>query len=145
MTQKPIATIRPVLPAGNITPSPPSGQALGQYGINIMHPRKHSNPLTKNLQPCVYVRTTVAVRDGGLFDVLVKTPSNTLPSMKAAGTNKGSSMPKKVRPFLYSHETHHSAQLKARDRFPHHPGPSRLRKPSPGSAKPTGLTVPSPS
>jgi len=154
MKKKPLATMRLVLLAGNLTPSPLLGQALGQYGINIMHFCKQFNSLTKNLQPHICVRVTLVIEGSAQFDVLVKTPSNTFLLITCASISKGSSVPGKTGThkgvpqsgaessgFVYTNELFHLAQLKACDRFLHHLGPLRLCKSFLGSAKSMGLTV----
>jgi large subunit ribosomal protein L11 len=58
---KKIATIRLILLAGKAAPSPISGQAFGQYGINIMEFCKIFNQQTKNIVASVYIPTTVTI------------------------------------------------------------------------------------
>jgi len=48
MAQKILALINLQLPAGQATPAPPVGPALGQHGVNIMAFVKEYNAKTKN-------------------------------------------------------------------------------------------------
>ena len=48
MAQKIKGFIKLQIPAGQATPAPPVGPALGQYGVNIMSFTKDFNERTKN-------------------------------------------------------------------------------------------------
>ena len=95
MNQKPIATIRLTLLANRAAPSPILGQALGQYGINIMDFCKKFNSLTKNIKEIVYVPTTITVFSSNLFEITIKTPTTCYLFKQVANITKGSPLPKK--------------------------------------------------
>jgi len=48
MAKKVVATVKLQIPAGNATPSPPVGPALGQHGVNIMEFCKAFNARTQD-------------------------------------------------------------------------------------------------
>jgi large subunit ribosomal protein L11 len=140
--KKPIATIRLTLLARSATPSPILGQALGQYGINIMEFCKNFNNQTKNIKERTPVPALVAIYSNGVFETTVKTPSNTYLLKKAANISKGSSMPKKnnlEEAYIYPKEIYHLAVLKACDRLMNHLNLKSICKTLIGSAKSMGL------
>ena len=90
---KQIATVLKLqLPAGQASPAPPVGPALGQAGVNIMQFVKEYNERTQKLSGnIVPVELTVyAVRS---FDMLLKTPPASDMIKKAAGVTAASSRP----------------------------------------------------
>ena len=48
MAQKVVGLIKLQIPAGQATPAPPVGPALGQHGVNIVAFTKDFNERTKN-------------------------------------------------------------------------------------------------
>lgn len=61
--------------ANSAAPSPVLGQALGQYGINIMNFCKKFNEQTKNIKKGILVPTRVTVYSQTSFEIEIKTPS----------------------------------------------------------------------
>jgi large subunit ribosomal protein L11 len=68
-------TIKLRLLANSAAPSPVLGQALGQYGINIMNFCKKFNQQTQNLKQGILVPTRVTVYSQTSFEIEIKTPS----------------------------------------------------------------------
>jgi|UniRef100_A0A7V3KML9 large subunit ribosomal protein L11 len=91
-----VAQVRLQLPAGQATPAPPVGPALGQHGINLMQFVKEFNDRTRNLQGLV-VPVIVTVYKDRSFTFEVKTPLASELLKKAAGIVKGSGEPNKVK------------------------------------------------
>ena len=94
MAKKVIGELKLQLPAGKATPAPPVGPALGQRGINIMEFVKAFNAKTADkvgmISPVVI--TVYADRS---FTFILKTPPASILIKKAAGKEKGSSVPNK--------------------------------------------------
>jgi len=141
MEKKPIATIRPTLIAGKAAPSPLLGQALGQYGINIMEFCKNFNNQTKNLKEHVYIPTGIKIYNRDSFEVIVKTPSTTFLLKQTANITKGSSNTKKsnLEAFILLKEIYHTAILKKCDRILSDIGVKPLCRTILGTAKSMGL------
>ncbi|MDI6851506.1 MAG: 50S ribosomal protein L11 [bacterium] len=91
-----VAQVRLQLPAGQATPAPPVGPALGQHGVNLMQFVKEFNDRTRNLQGLV-VPVIVTVYKDRSFTFEVKTPLASELLKKAAGIVKGSGEPNKVK------------------------------------------------
>ena len=81
------------LPAGQATPAPPVGPALGQHGVNIMEFCKAYNDATKNQQPGLIVPVELTVYQDRSFTFVVKTPPASVLIKRAAGIEKGSAEP----------------------------------------------------
>jgi large subunit ribosomal protein L11 len=96
MAKKVIGTIKLQLPAGNATPSPPVGPALGQYGVNIMEFCKAFNAKTQDKQGLI-IPVVITVYADRSFTFITKTPPASILLKKAAGIEKGSSEPNKVK------------------------------------------------
>jgi large subunit ribosomal protein L11 len=75
--KKYIAKIRLTLYAQKAAPSPLLGQALGQYGINIMEFCKKFNSQTQNIKKNVLVPTCIYIISSNSFQIQIKTPSLT--------------------------------------------------------------------
>ncbi len=94
MAKKISGYIKLQIPAGQATPAPPVGPALGQHGVNIMEFCKAFNAKTKDGNGIVTpVEITVfAVRS---FTFITKTPPAAVLLKSAAGLEKGSGEPNK--------------------------------------------------
>lgn len=91
-----VAQVRLQLPAGQATPAPPVGPALGQHGVNLMQFVKEFNDKTRDKQGLV-VPVIVTVYKDRSFTFEVKTPLASELLKRAAGIVKGSGEPNKVK------------------------------------------------
>jgi len=80
------------LPAGQASPAPPVGPALGQAGVNIMQFVKEYNERTQKLSGNI-VPVELTVYADRSFDMLLKTPPASDMIKKAAGVTAASSRP----------------------------------------------------
>ena len=80
--------------AGAANPAPPIGPALGQHGVNIMEFCKAYNAATESQRGNV-IPVEITVYEDRSFDFILKTPPASRLILKAAGLDKGSSIPQK--------------------------------------------------
>src|SRR5918912_3173232 len=80
--------------AGQATPAPPVGPALGQHGVNIMEFVKAYNAATEQQRGDV-VPAQISVYEDRSFTFVLKTPPAARLLIKAAGVQKGSGVPHK--------------------------------------------------
>ncbi len=93
MAKKVEAYIKLQVPAGSANPSPPVGPALGQHGVNIMEFCKAFNAQTQSMDKGMPVPVIITVYNDRSFSFVVKTPPASFLLKKAAGVQKGSSVP----------------------------------------------------
>lgn len=93
MAKKIDAYIKLQVPAGDAKPSPPVGPALGQHGVNIMDFCKAFNAETQDMEKGLPVPVVITVYADKSFTYIKKTPPAAVLLMKAAGIQKGSSVP----------------------------------------------------
>jgi large subunit ribosomal protein L11 len=86
------AEIKIELPAGQATPAPPVGTALGPHAVNIMDFVKQYNAATANQQGNV-IPVVITIYEDRTFTFVLKTPPAAVLLAKAAGVEKGSSEP----------------------------------------------------
>src|SRR5438445_11414550 len=92
---KPVqALVKLQVPAGNATPAPPIGPALGQHGVNIMEFCKAFNARTQG-QPGLIIPVVITVYADRSFTFITKTPPAAVLLKRAAGIAKGSGTPNK--------------------------------------------------
>ncbi len=96
MAKKIIAQIKLQLPAGKATPAPPVGPALGQHGVNIMEFCKQFNAKTSD-QPGMIIPAVLTVYADRSFSFITKTPPASILLKKAAGLERASGEPNKVK------------------------------------------------
>ncbi|MBP5460471.1 MAG: 50S ribosomal protein L11 [Clostridia bacterium] len=94
MAQKVIGFIKLQIPAGQATPAPPVGPALGQHGINIMSFTKEFNERTKNDMGLI-IPVVITVYADHSFTFITKTPPAAVLIKKACGLDKASGEPNK--------------------------------------------------
>ncbi len=82
------------IPAGQATPSPPVGPALGQHGVNIMDFCKAFNAQTKGKEGTV-IPVIISVYKDRSFTFITKSPPASALLKQAAGIAKGSGNPSK--------------------------------------------------
>jgi len=94
MAKKVIAQVKLQLPAGQATPAPPVGPALGQHGVNIMEFVKAFNEKTRN-QEGMIIPVIITIYGDRSFTFELKTPPASILLKKAAGIETGAHNPKK--------------------------------------------------
>ena len=92
--KKLVKTFTLQLPAGQATPAPPVGPALGQHGVNIMEFVKAYNAATDSSRGDI-VPAQISVYEDRSFTFVLKTPPAARLLIKAAGVPKGSGVPHK--------------------------------------------------
>jgi large subunit ribosomal protein L11 len=90
------AIIKLQIKAGAATPAPPVGPALGQHGVNIMEFCKAYNAATESQRGDV-VPVEISVYEDRSFTFVTKTPPAARLLLKAAGIEKGSGEPHRVK------------------------------------------------
>src|ERR1700693_5454566 len=96
MAKKVVGQIKLQIPAGAANPSPPVGPALGQRGVNIMEFCKAFNAQTQ-AQAGLIIPVIITVFADRSFTFITKTPPAAVLLKKAAGIEKGSGEPNKVK------------------------------------------------
>ncbi|MBK8178436.1 MAG: 50S ribosomal protein L11 [Planctomycetes bacterium] len=76
-------------PAGQATPAPPVGPALGSHGVNIAAFVKQFNDATRAQQGLI-IPVEITVYKDRSFDFVLKSPPAAVLLKKAAGIEKGS-------------------------------------------------------
>lgn len=92
MAKEVVATIKLQLEAGNATPSPPVGPALGAHQVNIMEFCNAFNARTKK-QAGTIIPVVITVYKDHSFTFVTKTPPAAVLLKQAAGLAKGSGEP----------------------------------------------------
>ena len=96
MAKKVIGYIKLQVPAAKANPSPPVGPALGQHGVNIMQFVKEFNSRTAE-QAGLVIPVVITVYADRSFSFITKTPPAAVLLLKAAGLEKGSGEPNKLK------------------------------------------------
>ena len=94
MAKKVPGYIKLQIPAGQATPAPPVGPALGQQGVNIMEFCKTFNARTQGQQGLI-IPVVITVYSDRSFTFVTKTPPAAVLLLRAAGLQKGSGVPNK--------------------------------------------------
>jgi len=92
--KKLVKTFTLQLKAGQATPAPPVGPALGQHGVNIMEFCKAYNAASESQRGDI-VPAQISVYEDRTFSFVLKTPPASQLLIKAAGIPKGSGVPHK--------------------------------------------------
>ena len=90
--RKVAAVIKIELPAGQATPAPPVGTALGPHAVNIMDFVKQYNAATA-AQVGSVIPVEITIYEDRTFSFVLKTPPAAVLLRKAAGVEKGSGTP----------------------------------------------------
>ncbi|MFH2102779.1 MAG: 50S ribosomal protein L11 [Chloroflexota bacterium] len=115
MAKKLKAIVRLQIEAGKANPAPPIGPALAGHGINIMAFCKEYNARTSNRLGEILPAEITAYTDGS-FTFILKTPPAAVLLRKAAGVDKGSSVPNKDKVGQVTRtQVREIAELKMRD------------------------------
>ena len=96
MAKKVTGYIKLQIPAGQATPAPPVGPALGQHGVNIMEFCKTFNARTQGQQGLI-IPVVVTVFSDRSFTFITKTPPAAVLLKRAANIAKGSAEPNKTK------------------------------------------------
>ena len=94
--KKVAALIKLQINAGQATPAPPIGPALGQHGVNIMEFCRAYNAQTEGQRGNV-IPVEITVYEDRSFTFVTKTPPAAELIKKAAGVPKGSGEPHKTK------------------------------------------------
>ncbi|GGQ33400.1 50S ribosomal protein L11 [Actinomadura coerulea] len=90
------ALVKVQLQAGQATPAPPVGTALGPHGVNIMDFCKQYNAATEAQRGNV-IPVEITIYEDRSFSFVTKTPPAAQLILKAAGVEKGSGEPHKTK------------------------------------------------
>ncbi len=94
MAKKRIGFVKLHVPAGQATPAPPVGTALGPHGINIMDFCRQFNTQTQS-QSGMIIPVELTIYQDRSFSFITRTPPAAVLLRKEAGIEKGSPMPNK--------------------------------------------------
>jgi large subunit ribosomal protein L11 len=91
-----VTTLKLQLPAGQATPAPPVGTALGPHGVNLMDFVKAYNDATSSQRGQI-IPVEISIYEDRSFDFVMKTPPAAALLRQAARVDKGSGEPNKVK------------------------------------------------
>jgi len=92
MAKKITGYVKLQIPAGQATPAPPVGPALGQHGLNIMDFCKAFNAKTQKMQGTI-IPVVITVFSDRTYTFVTKTPPASFLLRQAAAVEKGSGEP----------------------------------------------------
>jgi large subunit ribosomal protein L11 len=95
MSKEVVARIKLQLVAGQASPAPPVGTALGPQGVNIMLFVREFNERTNKFEEGMVVPVLLTIFKDKSFTFILKTPPASYLLKKAAGIAKGSGTPNK--------------------------------------------------
>ena len=95
MAKEVTAKIKLQIEAGQASPAPPVGPALGQHNVNIMDFVRQFNDKTNKMEAGTIVPVVISVFKDRTFTFTMKTPPASYLLKKAAGIAKGSGEPNK--------------------------------------------------
>ncbi|MGH9191122.1 MAG: 50S ribosomal protein L11 [Acidimicrobiales bacterium] len=87
--KKVLAVVKIQIPAGQATPAPPVGTALGPHGVAIMDFCKAYNAQTESQRGTI-VPVEITIFEDRTFTFILKTPPTPVLLREAAGIEKGS-------------------------------------------------------
>ena len=96
MAKKLKAVVRLQIKAAKATPAPPIGPALAGHGINIMAFCKEYNGRTANRAGDI-IPAEITIYTDGSFTFILKSPPTAVLLKKAAGVDKGSATPNRIK------------------------------------------------
>src|SRR5438105_2313081 len=97
MAKKVTAYIKLQIKAGEASPGPGIGSALGQHGVNIMEFCKAFNAATQSKEKGMPLPVIITVYNDRSFTFITKTPPASILIIKALGLEKGSATPNTVK------------------------------------------------
>lgn len=92
--KKLVTVLKLQIPAGQASPAPPVGPALGQHGVNIMEFVQAYNAQTQ-AQSGTIIPVEVSIYEDRSFTFITKTPPAAVLLRQAAKIEKGSAVPHK--------------------------------------------------
>jgi large subunit ribosomal protein L11 len=95
MSKEVVASVKLQITAGQASPAPPVGPALGQHGVNIMQFVREFNERTGKMEEGTIVPVIITIFKDKKFNFILKTPPASYLLKKAAGIAKGSGTPNK--------------------------------------------------
>ncbi|MDD8025676.1 MAG: 50S ribosomal protein L11 [Acidobacteriota bacterium] len=95
MSKEVVASVKLQIAAGQASPAPPVGPALGQHGVNIMQFVREFNERTGKMEEGMIVPVIITIFKDKKFNFILKTPPASYLLKKAAGIAKGSGTPNK--------------------------------------------------
>lgn len=95
MSKEVVARIKLQIVAGQASPAPPVGPALGQHSVNIMDFVRQFNEKTNKMEEGMVIPVVITVFKDKTFNFVLKTPPASYLLKKAAGIAKGSGAPNK--------------------------------------------------
>jgi large subunit ribosomal protein L11 len=95
MSKEIVARIKLQIVAGQASPAPPVGPALGQHNVNIMDFVRQFNEKTRGMEEGSIIPVVITVYKDKSFVFELKTPPASYLLKKAAGIAKGSGAPNK--------------------------------------------------
>src|SRR6266568_2106190 len=90
--KKILTVVKLQIPAGQATPAPPVGTALGPHGINIMEFCKQYNAATESQRGTI-IPAEITIYEDRSFTFITKTPPASVLIKQKAGLDKGSGEP----------------------------------------------------
>ena len=94
--KKVLTIVKLQIPAGQATPAPPVGTALGPHGVNIMEFCKQYNATTQS-QVGQIIPVEVTIYEDRSFSLVTKTPPAAVLIRQKAGIEKGSGEPNRTK------------------------------------------------
>jgi len=107
------ALVKLQMPAGQATPAPPVGPALGQHGVNIGQFVKEYNDATRD-QMGLIIPVEITIYTDRSYTFIMKTPPASVLLKRAAGVVKGAAASENVG-TVKAAQLREIAQLKMRD------------------------------
>ena len=95
MEKEVVARIKLQIEAGQASPAPPVGPALGQHNVNIMDFVRQFNDKTNKWEAGTVIPVVIFVFKDRTFQFIMKSPPASYLLKKAAGIAKGSGEPNK--------------------------------------------------
>ena len=95
MSKEVVASVKLQITAGQASPAPPVGPALGQHGVNIMQFVREFNERTGKMEEGMVVPVVITIFKDKKFIFILKTAPASYLLKKAAGIAKGSGAPNK--------------------------------------------------
>lgn len=95
MSKEVVASIKLQIEAGQASPAPPVGPALGQHNVNIMDFVRQFNDKTSKMEAGTIIPVVITVFKDRTFNFIMKSPPASFLLKKAAGIALGSGTPNK--------------------------------------------------